>query len=222
MSAACQRRPRRGIVRAVMTTATIRAFALALAASLLPATAGAADAPSEPVVKGSVLYREKDALPANAQVRVQLVDATPGEDAKVMAETTFATQGRQVPIPFALPFDPAKLDAASPHALRAYILIEGRVAYVTRARVNIDPKAVPVSVSILLTPGNADPVAVDSPAPAGAVKAPQPQQRRSNQRGIGQSRQQQQLQREMQRQLQEQQVQPPPPAQPQPAPPPKG
>jgi len=160
---------------AAMTTPTIRALMLSLVTTILAVTvAWAADAPSSAVLKGSVLYRERDSLPDSAQVRVQLVDATPGEEPKVYAETTFATQGKQVPIAFALPIDLAKLDAAHLHALRAYILLDGRIAYVTRARVNVDPKAVPASVTILLVPGNADPVAVDSPAPPGAVKAPPP------------------------------------------------
>lgn len=166
-----------------MTLPTLRALALSLVATILAATAAeAADAPSPVVLNGSVIYRERDALPDNAQVRVQLVDATPGEDTKVYAETTFATQGKQVPIAFALPVDLAKLEAGHLHALRAYILVDGKIAYVTRARVNVDPKAIPASLSILLTPGSSDPVGADSPAPAGAPKA-QPPTRRQGPRG---------------------------------------
>jgi putative lipoprotein len=168
-----------------MTISTFRALASSLVAAILAvaAAAQAADAPPSLVLNGSVLYRERDALPDNAQVRVQLVDATPGEEPKVYAETTFATQGKQVPIAFSLPFDPSKLDPGHLYALRGYILIEGRIAYVTRARVIVDPKALPAAMSILLVPGNADPVVVDSPAPAGAVKAPSAPTRRSGPRG---------------------------------------
>ena len=166
-----------------MTTPPIRALAFSLAAAMIAATAAqAADAPSSAVLKGSVVYRERDALPDSAQVRVQLVEATPGEEAKVYAESTFPTQGRQVPIPFTLPVDLTKLDAGRLHTLRAYILVDGKVAYVTRGRVNVDPKAIPVAVTVLLVPGDADPVVVDSPAPPGALKPPQPP-RRANQRG---------------------------------------
>ena len=158
-----------------------------LAAMLLPAFASAqpAAAPAgaksaeanASVLRGSVIYREKDALPENAQVRVRLVDATPSEEApKVYAETTFPTQGKQVPIPFALPIDHAKLDAVSGYALRAYILLDGKIAYITRSRVTVDPKAIPAALSILVVPGNDDPVVADSPAPPGAVKPPTPQQ----------------------------------------------
>ena len=160
-----------------MKTPTIRALALSLAAAILAATAAQAADPTSAVLKGSVLYRERDALPDNAQVRVQLVDATPGEEPKVYAETTFPTQGKQVPIPFALPVDRAKLEAGHLHALRAYVLIDGKIAYVTRARVNLDPNALPATVTILVVPGNADPEIVDSPAPPGAFKAPAPTRR---------------------------------------------
>ena len=164
-------------------------LASALAATLLSAYATAQPAPAPAsakgaetnasVLRGSVIYREKDALPDNAQVRIRLVDATPSEEApKVFAETTFPTQGKQVPIPFALPIDHAKLDAASGYALRAYILLDGKVAYVTRARVTVDPKALPAALSILVVPGNDDPVVADSPAPPGAVRPPTPQQQR--------------------------------------------
>jgi len=161
----------------------IRALASSLVAAILAVTAAqAADAPTSAVLNGSVIYRERDSLPDNAQVRVQLVDATPGAEPKVYAETTFTTLGKQVPIPFALPVDLAKLDAGRLPGLRAYILLDGRIAYVTRGRVNIDPKALPAAVTVLLVPGNADPVAADSPAPPGSMRAPAPT-RRTGQRG---------------------------------------
>jgi putative lipoprotein len=221
---------RHGIVRTAMKRPPLRTLSVTLASALgamlllpvcatveaqpAPAAAGRTDA-SGSVLRGSVVYREKDALPDNAQVRVQLVDATPSESAPTIhAETTIPTQGKQVPIAFALPFDPAKLDAPA-YTLRAYILLDGKVAYVTRGRVNVNPKAIPASVSVLVVPGNADPVVADSSPPPGAVKAPSPP-RRTNQRGAPpQSRSQQQLQ--LQQQLEQQQTSPPPaPSPPQP------
>jgi putative lipoprotein len=190
-------RGRYGIVRAAMNLRPLRTIlatlASALAATLLPVHAIAQPAPAQAGAKspeanvgklrGSVIYREKDALPENAQVRVRLVDATPSESApKVFAETTFPTQGKQVPIPFELPIDHAKLDAVSGYALRAYILLDGKVAYVTRGRVTVDPKAIPAALSILVVPGNEDPVVADSPAPPGAIKPPTPP-RQTRQRG---------------------------------------
>ena len=156
---------------------TLAALLLASCTTVEPAPAGAAraEATNTKVLNGSVLYRERIALPDSAKVRVQLIDGTPVEGApKVFAETTFPSQGKQVPVPFALPFEPAKLDAGRPYALRAYILLDDKIAYVTRSRIHIDPNALPATVSILVVPGTADPVLADSPAPPGAVRANPP------------------------------------------------
>src|SRR5438045_8048437 len=106
-----------GIVRAAMKHQLLSALSVALASALAgvlmsacttvdsaPAGAGRAEATTK-VLSGSVLYRERIALPDSAKVRVQIFDGTPSESApKVFAETTFATQGKQVPGPFALTF----------------------------------------------------------------------------------------------------------------------
>src|SRR5262245_56901437 len=116
-----------------MTPPALRTFALALAAACAAlalqacstaATQPAAAAAPANVVRGSVLYRDRTALPENAMVRVRIVDGSPTPTAgMVYAETTFPTRGQQVPIPFALPYDPAKLEAGHLYTLRAYILV---------------------------------------------------------------------------------------------------
>jgi len=139
-----------------------------------PAAAGRAEAKTR-VLNGSVLYRERIVLPDSAKVRVQIFDGTPSDTApKVYAETTFPTQGKQVPVPFALTFDPAKLDPASSYAVRAYILLDDKIAYVTRTRIHIDPNALPTTLSILVTPGTSDPGFADSPAPPAPGRGPAP------------------------------------------------
>lgn len=133
---------------------------------------------SHRVLQGAVVYRERAPLPANAQVRVQLVDAvSKAPDVLVLAETTFGTAGRQVPVPFALPVDASKLEPGRSYALRGYILIDGNVSYVTATRVNIDPNAPPAALTILLAAGTADPVVADSPPPPGAIKPAAPPSR---------------------------------------------
>ena len=171
-------------------------LAAALAAMLLPActtvepgggASGGATGRTEAgsrVLRGAVLYREREALPPNAQVRVQLVDAVSRYPTViVLAETTFATDGRQVPVPFTLPIDGSKLEAGRSYALRGYILVDGQIRYVTATRVNVDPQAPPAAVTILLAPGSADPPPADSPAPPGAIKPPAPPSRSTLPRG---------------------------------------
>ena len=174
-----------GIVRAAMNLPSLRSLSVALASALAgvlmsacttvdSAPPGRAEATTR-VLSGSVLYRERTALPDGAKVRVQIFDGTPSEAApKVFAETTFPTQGRQVPIPFALTFDPAKLDPVSSYAVRAYILLDDKIAYVTRTRIHVDPNALPATMTILVTPGTSDPVFADSPARPGPGRGSAP------------------------------------------------
>jgi putative lipoprotein len=155
-------------------------LAAALAAVMLPgcttvepAPATAAAAAARPkVLQGSVLYRDKAALPDDAQVRVQLVDVQAEPQPAVVAETVFASAGKQVPLPFSLPIDPARVKEGRSYAVRAYIAFGGSTRYVTTARVNVDPQALPESVAILVSPGAADKPVADSPPPPGAVRAP--------------------------------------------------
>lgn len=71
-------------------------------------------------VSGTVAYRERIALPPNAMLKVQLLDASRA-DAAAIAETLIPTNGRQVPIPFTLAYDPARIDARTRTVLRATI-----------------------------------------------------------------------------------------------------
>ena len=161
-------------------------LAAALAAVMVPACTTIEPAPDASsatpgratpsrVIQGSVVYRERVALPSNAQVRIQLVDAvTRAPEVVVLAETTFGAAGRQVPLPFALPVDTSKLEPGRSYAMRGYILIDGKVSYVTATRVNVDPHAPPAALTLLVAPGTSDPDVTDSPPPPGAVKPPMP------------------------------------------------
>ncbi|MEO8487082.1 MAG: YbaY family lipoprotein [Betaproteobacteria bacterium] len=192
--------------------AALAAVALAACNSVEPAPAAAATTPSpraeapRNALQGSVIYRERVALPAQAQVKVQLVDTVSDPRlAVVVAETTFASAGRQVPIPFTLPLDVAKFEPGRAYVLRAYILIDGAIQYVTSTRVNVDPRAPPASVSLLVTPGTQEPEIADSPAPPGAVQNAGPGRAP---RASQQQRQQQLQKQQQQRQQQQQQKQP--------------
>ena len=126
------------------------------------------------VVRGSVVYREKIALPPDAEIVVQLLDVTRPDRPVVNASTTVKADGRQVPIPFALPIDPAKVTGRL-HALHASIRFGGRTQFVTGARVNIDPASPPQSIVMTVVPGEDDRIVEETPAPAPrAGQAPPP------------------------------------------------
>lgn len=126
-----------------------------LALAALPAAAAAQDA----VIRGTVTYRERIALPPGAVLEVVLEDiARADAPAPRIAEARIPLD-RQVPIPFLLAFDPARLDPRGRYALRATISVDGRAWF--------RPDTVhPVR------PGQAEPVTLMLVRDGGAAAAP--------------------------------------------------
>ena len=89
---------------------------LLLSVSLAFAQAGNAQ------VTGSVTYRERIALPPDAIIDVQLADVSVADvAAQTVAESLINAEGRQVPVPFTLTYDPAQIVPAHHYSVRATI-----------------------------------------------------------------------------------------------------
>src|SRR5690606_2626482 len=74
-------------------------------------------------LSGTVLYRERIALPREARLAVRISDVSRMDaPALVVAEIDVATKGRQVPIPFEIAYDPARIDARGRYAVSARIV----------------------------------------------------------------------------------------------------
>ena len=132
-----------------------RRTVLALAALPVAASAG------ESVIRGTATYRERMALPPGAVLEVALEDiARADAPAPRLAEARIPVE-RQVPIPFVLAFDPARVDPRGRYALRATLGHDGRVLFRTDA---IHP----------VRPGQAEPVALMLVRDRGAAAAPGP------------------------------------------------
>jgi putative lipoprotein len=83
-------------------------------------------------VTGSVTYRERIALPPTAVVKVRLVDVSRADaPADLLAEQAISAAGKQVPIEFALTFDPARIDAAHTYAVQVRIEDDGRLLFIS-------------------------------------------------------------------------------------------
>lgn len=81
-------------------------------------------------LRGSVVYRQRIALPPDAQVTVRLLDVSKMDASAVrIAETTFVTEGEQVPLPFVLEYDAGRIDPRMSYSLEATIRIEGKLAW---------------------------------------------------------------------------------------------
>ncbi|MGI9175589.1 MAG: YbaY family lipoprotein [Rhodothermales bacterium] len=71
-------------------------------------------------VTGTVLYRERVALAPDAVVRVRLEEVDHANSSAV-AEETIRPDGRQVPLPFSLAYDPTDIEADARYEVRAEI-----------------------------------------------------------------------------------------------------
>lgn len=71
---------------------------------------------------GTITYRERIALPADALVTLQIAEVTAsGAAGRVIVEQTFATSGAQPPFRFNLTYNPAVIDAGRVYTLQGYI-----------------------------------------------------------------------------------------------------
>lgn len=102
-------------------------------------------------VTGSVAYRERMALPADAVVEVRLSDVSRQDvAAPVIAETTVMPAGRQIPIPFELRYDPDKIEPKRTYALRATISSAGRMMFTTTNSYPVITRGNPTKVNLML------------------------------------------------------------------------
>ena len=93
----------------------------------------------ETLVTGEVLYRERIALPPNAVLSVQLADVSLADaPAKILGEQKVDPAG-QVPIKFAIPFDPTAVKTNMTYALQARISVDGKLWFINDERHALDP-----------------------------------------------------------------------------------
>lgn len=83
------------------------------------------------ILRGSVDYRQRIALPSDAEIRVKLVDISSAEgvDGTVIAEDKFLSNGRQVPIPFELRYNQNLIRSNRLYAVEAEIYTRGKLSY---------------------------------------------------------------------------------------------
>lgn len=103
------------------------------------------------LVKGSVAYRERMALPPDALVKVQLLDVSLQDvSAQVISETTITAEGRQVPLPFELRYSPEKIQPNRTYAVRATIHFNGRMMFTTDKAYHVITRGNPNETSLML------------------------------------------------------------------------
>jgi len=102
-------------------------------------------------VSGTVAYRERVAMPENALLTVQLQDVSRADaPAEVVAEQKVAFAGRQVPLPFELPYDPSKLDPKHTYSISARITVDGQLRFLNTSAYRVITQGNPSKVNLLL------------------------------------------------------------------------
>lgn len=130
-----------------------RAALALLAALVLLAIPGLASAQgSTAAVSGTLTYRDRVAIPANAVVTVQIAEVpTAGRPGAVIAEQRFTTNGAQPPFRYSITYDPARIDNAKQYTVQANITVNGQPRYSSNAVNRVITGGAPVSnVNVVL------------------------------------------------------------------------
>lgn len=105
-------------------------------------------------VTGNVTYYQRIALPPNAVVKVSLQDVSRA-DAKaiLLDEQTISTNGKQVPIPFTLKYNPNQIQPHHSYAVSAQILVDGKLHWVSTTINSVITRDKPTeNVTVVVSP----------------------------------------------------------------------
>ena len=103
-------------------------------------------------ISGTVTYLQRMAMPAEAEVLVQLQDVTsPDQGEKIVAEDRISFGQRQVPIPFELKFDPTKIDAKHLYVVSARIFVGTQLRFMNSKQYRVLTQGHPAKADLVLT-----------------------------------------------------------------------
>jgi uncharacterized lipoprotein YbaY len=104
-------------------------------------------------VSGNVLYLDRSALDPNAVIEVDLLESSADNVDSVIATQSIDAEGRQVPIPFELIYDPAQIDQTQTYLVAARILANGQLVYASQAAIPVITNGAPTEgVEVLVSP----------------------------------------------------------------------
>jgi putative lipoprotein len=103
------------------------------------------------LVSGTVAYRDRMAMPANALLTVQLQDVSLADvPAAVIAEQKIEFAGKQVPLPFELHYDRAKIDRSHTYSVSARITVDGQLKFLNTSAHRVITRGNPAQVNVML------------------------------------------------------------------------
>lgn len=125
------------------------------AAPPAPPVAAAPTAAMTASVSGNVTYRVRKALPPDALITVQLIDAGSGnEPVRVLGEQTIEAKGRQVPFAYKVAYDPKAIVAKNRYQVSAQISVGGDLWFATETPPRVITGGNPKRRDIVLNPAN--------------------------------------------------------------------
>jgi uncharacterized lipoprotein YbaY len=102
------------------------------------------------VIRGTVNYRERIALPPDAVVSIKLVDVSRADaPAVTIGEQTIENPG-QVPIPFEIQYDSALIDTRYTYAIQATITYDGELRFINTTRYSVIMHGNPSPIEVIL------------------------------------------------------------------------
>ena len=102
---------------------------------------------------GHVLYRERMALPPAAVVKVVLLDVSRADaPAKEISQVTFDVAGKQSPFPFRMLFDSGDIKATQTYAVRAQILLDGKMIFTSTIHYPVITRGAPYHAEVVVEP----------------------------------------------------------------------
>ena len=106
------------------------------------------------ILTGTITYRQRIALPAGSVLTVELQDASRADaPAPVLATQTITTAGENVPIAFALIYEPAQIEPRARYVARAPITIEGTLRWTTTERYAVLNEGAPTTgIELVVSP----------------------------------------------------------------------
>jgi uncharacterized lipoprotein YbaY len=108
-------------------------------------------APADGSLTGTVSYRQRMALPPDAVLLVHLQDIyLPDAPSPFIAEFKTTLGGRQMPVPFTLKYDPAKIDPNHPYVVEASILVHDQLRFTNDTAYFVLTQGHPAKVAMIL------------------------------------------------------------------------
>jgi putative lipoprotein len=101
-------------------------------------------------IAGEVFYRERVLLPEDAVLHVRLLESAGGDSPAVTLASATIDPAGQVPIPFALQYDPSRLADGREHTLDARITVGDQLVFVNGSAVPLATASGPEPLRILL------------------------------------------------------------------------